>query len=484
MKTVSLLSLCIMFLTSCASQSRVAQTEQRKVAGLATANEQIADALARSGLGDAIGELRYQLDDGILLLQGSISTLAAHRRLLEVCRAALNVEAIVDRTVVRPGLRDEVELVAAIEDRVLREPALSSEDIAIGVRGGEVTLLGSVTSTQRQELAWRVAAAESGVLRVINQLEVKRQTWRADQAIRRDVIGVLNADPRIDASGLIVDVRGALVTISGRVGSYLAKQHIYRQVWVDNVGGVRFYRLQYDGRFSRPMLRKALPVNRPPARIVQNIRRALALVPELYGKFPQLQLRDKTLTLSGELVSLAARRAVNRVAGDTPGVAKVNDQTTLRPVAQASGDKVRRQAVAILDKDPLISRYSLGLRWSAQTPHLLTLVGTLPSAFDRQLLRRRLEGIFGVTRIDLEQVVISRQAQRFYSDSEAERILRRALARLNANERVDVAVKNGVAALNGHVRRFDERLALEQRALEVGAWRVNNQLRVPEPHDG
>ncbi|HZW10646.1 MAG TPA: BON domain-containing protein, partial [Phycisphaerales bacterium] len=76
--------------------------------------------------------------------------------------------------------RSDERIKEEVCDMLMGAYDLDSEELEVGVKEGEVTLTGSVTSRNDKWEAERLAESVLGVKDVINQLRVKRQSERSE----------------------------------------------------------------------------------------------------------------------------------------------------------------------------------------------------------------------------------------------------------------------------------------------------------------
>lgn len=178
------------------------------------------------------------LDDGTILLEGEVESVAAKRIALERAAAIPGPRGVVDRLKVvaaRPmgdgAVRD------AVRDALVGEPALSECAIAIpaagalktvreapkesrctieiAVKDGVVTLDGRVGSLAQKRLAGVLAWWVPGTRDVVNGIEVSPAEEDNDDEITDAVRTALEKDKFVDAAQIRVSTRGGIVTLEG-----------------------------------------------------------------------------------------------------------------------------------------------------------------------------------------------------------------------------------------------------------------------------
>jgi osmotically-inducible protein OsmY len=120
-------------------------------------------------------------------------------------------------------VRSDEEIRKAVEDAFLYDPRVKSFNPEVTVKGGVVSLSGTVDNLKAKHAAERDARNTVGVWRVKNYLTVRPLTTIADDTIAQQVETALAFNPLVDSAGITVTARNGLVTISGAVDSYVEK---------------------------------------------------------------------------------------------------------------------------------------------------------------------------------------------------------------------------------------------------------------------
>jgi osmotically-inducible protein OsmY len=185
--------------------------------------------------------IRLGLDQGALVLEGEVPSIAAKKLALEAAAAAApGAAGISDRLRVEPAERQQDgQILEHVRNALATEPALA--DIAVyvhrkgrrepvrvpqpahgtidvSVADGVVTLDGEVPGLGRKRLAgvlaWWVPAAED-----------------SDDEIAEAVRLVLEKNPFVDAAQIRVGVRNAVVTLAGIVPSQSQREMAENDAW-------------------------------------------------------------------------------------------------------------------------------------------------------------------------------------------------------------------------------------------------------------
>lgn len=184
--------------------------------------------------------LSFEEGSGALVMEGEVSTIAAKKLALEHAAAHPEVLGIVDRLHTRPAVaQDDPTVRKLVLNALIQEPAFAElaivertgggmEPVRVpdGARGhievevndGVVTLDGSVPGLDRKRLAGVLAWWVPGSRDVVDGIGVDPPE-DDDGAIADAVRLVLEKDPFLDAVRVGIDVRDAVVTLTGTLAT-------------------------------------------------------------------------------------------------------------------------------------------------------------------------------------------------------------------------------------------------------------------------
>src|SRR3979411_211301 len=95
------------------------------------------------------------------------------------------------------------------------DPEITSNDIAVAVKDGVVTLSGYVPSYLEKDAAEKAAKRVYGVRGVANEIEVKLPLTRTDPEIARDAVRALERRIFVPSDDIQVTVTNGWVTLEG-----------------------------------------------------------------------------------------------------------------------------------------------------------------------------------------------------------------------------------------------------------------------------
>lgn len=197
--------------------------------------------------------LSFEEGTGALVMEGEVSTIAAKKLALEKAAAHPKVLGIVDRLHTRPAVpQDDPTVRRLVLEALMQEPAFADlalverydgrsepvrapDDargrIEVEVNDGIVTLDGSVPGLDRKRLAGVLAWWVPGSRDVVDGIGVDPPEEDDDGAIADAVRLVLEKDPFLDAVCVGIDVRDAVVTLTGALATDWQRNMAESDAW-------------------------------------------------------------------------------------------------------------------------------------------------------------------------------------------------------------------------------------------------------------
>jgi osmotically-inducible protein OsmY len=194
---------------------------------------EIEGVLERDVLVDA-SRITVEVDDGRVTLTGAAGSVAEVERakadswvtgVTAVDADGLKVESWHETPERRspPVLRTDAEIKEAIEDAFLYDPRVYSFNPEVSVSGGVVTLSGTVDNLKAKQAAERDARNTVGVWRVKNYLTVRPSVAVSDMKITQQIETAMVFNPLVDSQDVSVTSQNGLVTLTGKVDSFVEK---------------------------------------------------------------------------------------------------------------------------------------------------------------------------------------------------------------------------------------------------------------------
>ena len=214
--------------------------------------------------------------------------------------------------------KTDAELQKMVLQELKWDPRVDETEVGVQVKKGVVTLTGRIPSWGKKQAASQAAHRVAGVLDVANDLEVeipgenRPSDTEIAQAVRDALRWNVYVDERVTST-----VSQGWVALQGRVDSWFQREAADRAV--RDLAGVRGVTNQITVRAPAVDAK----------RIRAEVEGALARQAEREAKRVQIDVESGVVTLSGTVRSWAEKRAVERAAGFSPGVVRVENGLTI-----------------------------------------------------------------------------------------------------------------------------------------------------------
>jgi len=177
-------------------------------------------------------QIKVSAMDGVVTLEGEV---ASYYKKWDAHRAAgrvAGVTEVVDEIVVKlPGsfkVADEEIGLAAVKALELNS-SVPANRVRVRVQEGSITLTGEVDSAYQIEAAEGSVRHLRGVVWISNQITVKPAADTLE--IKPQIENAFRRNAMLDSREIGVTVKGSLVTLKGRVHSWLEKDEATRVAW-------------------------------------------------------------------------------------------------------------------------------------------------------------------------------------------------------------------------------------------------------------
>lgn len=474
---------------------------------LATAQEKLTDTKISNAVSDELMEdsavpgdrIDVEVTDGVVSLEGAVRNLLPKERAEKLAGMIRGVRAVVNEIEVEAPLLTDTEIEENVVFSLGTDPATEAWEVEVEVFDGTVTLDGMVDSWQEKQLAAKVAKSVRGVKGVENEIAVDYETDRANKEIRKEIEAALRWDAYIDDALIDVAVKDGKVTLSGVVGSLAEKERAFNKCWVAGVTRVDYSDVEVRWWAREDKLREKKYVSRPEEEVRNAVLDAFLYDPRVRSFDIDVEIDAGTATLRGTVDNLRARRAAADDARNVVGVWSVNNKIKVR--YEGLSDKtVERSVEQALENDSYLNRFDIIVSVEDGEAYLY---GEVDSSFEKAHADTVASRQMGVTQVHNRLDVAGRystvygpytgeSSMRNYewveqpasfgakSDWEIRRDIESELRWSPFIDRADVTivVDDGVATLTGTVDTWSESQTARQEALEAGAVRVENELKV------
>jgi osmotically-inducible protein OsmY len=217
-------------------------------------------------------------------------------------------------------LNRDSEIQRGVLQELKWDPRVNETEVGVQVKDGIVTLVGKVNNFAKKQVACEAAHRVSGVLDVVNDLEVHiGSVWAAksDTEIAQSVRNALVWDAFVPDREIRSTVADGWVTLEGDVGHSFEREDAGRVV--SRLHGVR-------GVTNRIAVK---PRSVDADKIRSSIQEALKRQSEREARRIEIRVQDGAVTLHGKVRSWTEKNAIESVASFAPGVSRVDNQLVI-----------------------------------------------------------------------------------------------------------------------------------------------------------
>jgi osmotically-inducible protein OsmY len=217
-------------------------------------------------------------------------------------------------------MRSDDEIKRDVEEELRFDPDIDETNIAVAVKDGVVTLSGFARSYGQRRAAETAAKRMSGVLGVVNDLEVRLPIIhrRPDPDIARDAVQAIKLWLPFSDERIQVVVKNGWITLEGEVEWNYQREAAEKAVRrLRGVKGISNF-IQLKPRVA-------------PTEIKRKIEGAFRRSAEIDASRITVEAHGGEVILKGPVRSWAERDEAERVAWAAPGVTQVDNRITVNP---------------------------------------------------------------------------------------------------------------------------------------------------------
>jgi len=163
-------------------------------------------------------EVGVSATDGAVLLSGFIDTYEGKLAAERAAKRVRGVRAVANDLQVKLRLARTADDIARDAARALQLRAAIPDKVQAAVHQGHITLTGTVSWLFQRDLAEEMVRYLSGVVEVVNRIEVMSGSTPRD--IRKRIAETLHRMADVDARHIDVQINGSVVTLHGEVSSW------------------------------------------------------------------------------------------------------------------------------------------------------------------------------------------------------------------------------------------------------------------------
>lgn len=420
-------------------------------------------------------QIDVQTSEGIVNLSGSVPTLQAKERALELVETIRGVRAIVNQIVVNPITRSDAEIQEAIVAALFFDPATHASEITVTVEDGVAKLSGIVESWQKRALCGWVTKGVKGLRAVKNEIIFTYQEDRPDDDIELEVKRRLERDVWVGDALINVQAEAGKVSLTGAVGSVAEKSQAYFDAWVSGVTEVDVRELTVEWRERKRMVRESKYAPKTDEEIRQAVEDAFHYDPRIASLDLEVAVNNGTAVLTGVVDNLMAKRAAGQNAGNTIGVRRVENYLQVRPVNPPNDLEIAQNVREVFLWSSEVDRHPIVVSCHDGKVHLEGSVDSNHEKSQAEDIACRVRGV-----VAIENNLKVDQTQRWKSDQEIKQDIERQLqwSSVLVPDQIKVTVEEGVATLFGSVDTRSQHDALVMKAMKGGAKKVISYLKV------
>jgi osmotically-inducible protein OsmY len=415
-------------------------------------------------------------DKGIITLSGRVQNLLARSIAAGLAQRVRGVQSVINQIDINAPYRADSEIKKDIEASLRTDAATAHLNVKAQVSSSRATLTGSVPSRGLKTLAGRVTSGVKGLVAIDNQLVIDAKSRPGDAELQSAIDQLFDFSAILDDANLKASVKDGHAVLHGIVASSLQKSFAADLARNAGAQSVDDRGIKVSWRESDPELRTRRYKTATDEQIQAAVTRAFKMDPRLLSYSPQVKVEKGTVTLTGDVGTLAAKEAGERDARHTIGVRKVDNHLRVRRAEKPPTDEqIANFTRAALKRDPYVERHNIIVE--CRNAHV-GLYGMVDTEFEKKHTEWITSCQNGVVHVADYLAVRKQWVPK--SDAVIEGGLKDKLAWsfVDPGNQVTATVEDGVAILRGTVDTWLMWQTAIDVALEAGARRPHNLIAV------
>jgi osmotically-inducible protein OsmY len=435
----------------------------------------VEDELLRSNAVD--GHLiDVDVSDGIVTLSGRLKNILAEQIAVGLAERIRGVESVVDEIEIVVDRRDNADLKKDVLAALQADPATQGLKVEVSADDGAVTLSGTVPSYGLKMLAGEVAMGTKGVADLKNVLLVDSKKKPSDAELKTEISELYRFSALLDDVHLKLDVKDSVVVLNGTVTSSFQRSHAEDLAWRAGAKDVDVRGVDVNWRHTNPLLRSQRYENATDDEIGTAVKRAFQHDPRVLSFDVDVQVDHGTVTLTGEVSHLTAKRAAERDASQTIGVRRVkNNLRTRWPDQPPTDEQIADFTRQALSRDPYVEKHNIVVE--CENAHV-SLYGVVDTEFEKEHAEWTASCQRGVVHVNDYLAFRKNWVPKSDAAIQADLNDKLAYAFVDPDNQVKARVVDGVAILEGTVDTWLMWQTAMDQAVAAGARRPHNLIEV------
>lgn len=484
----------------------------------AAAEKELTDGEIRDAVEDQIifdpvaglDGIEVSVQYGVVTLAGRVDNILMHDRTEKIAKMVKGVRSVINEIqVIPPAQKTDTEIARDVNRALVMDSATELYELQVDVKENVVFLRGTVPSWQERKIAARVAKGVTGVVKLVNHIDMEYQKDRTDTEIRNEIEKMMRWNVLLDHMLINVDITDGNVILTGTVGSAIEKDEAFNTALVPGVKSVNATGLEVRDWARIQSLRRSKYIIKPDKEIEKAIQDAFLLDPRINSFDITVKSVNGKVRLRGTVNNLKAKRSAAMDARGTVGVYGIQNRIRVKPKASISDAEISENIRQGMRQSPIIKESEITL---AVSHGVVDLYGTVESYYEKATaddIAARTSGVMAVdnnikvTKSDLPYTYdpyldewyiydydwyhFSPRIPKPQGDSQIQASIENEFfwsPFVDADD-IDVEVDKGIVTLTGEVQSWREFYAAQKNAIEGGGMHIKNELEVkPESDDG